>query len=134
MVVRKWALAFLLLALASGGCAAARGEPPLGKAPAMRKAPPPTTVHVANNNFADITVYVVQSGMRWRLGTVTGLSQQAFRLPRLSYDAGDLHLLADPVGGARGYLSPPVRVHPGEAVDLRLHATLSMSSVSVFGP
>ncbi|HEV3050089.1 MAG TPA: hypothetical protein VGX50_07265 [Longimicrobium sp.] len=125
MAVRRWALPILLLTLASG-CAGGRSKPSLGKEP------PRATVHVANNNFADITVYVVQSGMRWRLGTVSGLSRQQFRMPRLSYDAGDLHLLADPVGGARSYLSPPVRVHAGEAVDLRLHATLSMSSVSVF--
>jgi hypothetical protein len=125
MAVRRWVLPILLLALANGGCAGGRSKPSLGKEPRQ------ATVHVANNNFADITVYVVQSGMRWRLGTVTGLSRQQFRMPRLSSDAGDLHLLADPVGGARSYLSPPVRVHPGETVDLRLHATLSMSSVSV---
>jgi hypothetical protein len=125
MAMRRWAL--LVLALVSTGCAG-NGKPSLGKAP------PAATVHVANNNFADVTVYVMQSGMRWRLGTVTGLSRQAFRMPRLSYDAGDLYLLADPIGGARGYLSPPVRVRAGEAVDLRLHATLSMSSVSVWGP
>ena len=126
MAVRRWALPILLLALASGGCAGGRSKPSLGKEP------PRATVHVANNNFADVTVYVVQSGMRWRLGTVSGLSRQQFRMPRLSYDAGDLHLLADPVGGARSYLSPPVRVHAGEAVDLRLHATLNMSSVSAW--
>jgi hypothetical protein len=124
MAVRTWAL-LLLLALANGGCAG-RAKPSLGKEP------PPATVHVANNNFADVTVYVVQSGMRWRLGTVSGLSRQQFKMPRLAYDAGDLHLLADPVGGARSYLSPPVRVHPGQSVDLRLHATLSMSSISVW--
>ena len=88
MAVRTWAL-LLLLALANGGCAG-RSKPSLGKEP------PRATVHVANNNFADVTVYVLQSGMRWRLGTVSGLSRQQFRMPRLAYDAGDLHLLADP--------------------------------------
>ena len=127
MLVRQWARLVLVLAVGTAGCASG-GKPSLGK-PAR-----PAVVHVANNNFADVTIYVVQSGMRWRLGTVSGLSRQAFTMPRLSYDAGDLHLLADPVGGARSYLSPPVRVHAGEAVDLRLAATLSMSSVSVWGP
>jgi hypothetical protein len=126
MTMRLWTRVALVLALGAAGCA--RPEKP-----SLGKPRPAAMVRVANNNFADITVYVVQSGMRWRLGTVTGLSRQAFRMPRVAYDAGDLYLLADPIGGSRGYLSPPVRVHAGEAVDLQLHATLSMSSVSVWG-
>jgi hypothetical protein len=120
-----WARAALLLALGAAGCGRHNDKPSLGKPDA------PATVHVANNGFSDVTVYVVQSGMRWRLGTVTGLSRQRFNL-RLSNDRGDLYLLADPIGGARGYVSPAVHVQPGTAVDLRLHATLSMSSVSVW--
>jgi hypothetical protein len=125
MRTRHRALVALLLALATAACGG-------GEKPSLGKPAPPAMVHVANNGFADVTVYVLQSGMRWRLGTVTGLSQQRFSL-RLSNDAGDINLLADPIGGSRGYLSPAVRVQPGEAVDLRLHATLSMSSVSVWG-
>ncbi len=126
MATRQWARLALVLALGTAACGGG-GKPSLGKAS------PRAMVHVANNNFADVTVYVVQSGMRWRLGTVTGLSRQRFTMPRMSYDAGDLYLLADPVGGSRSYLSPPVRVNAGEAVDLRLHPTLSMSSVSIWG-
>ena len=126
MATRQWASLALVLALATAGCGGGREKPSLGKPS------PPAMVHVANNNFADMTIYVVQSGMRWRLGTVTGLSRQRFTMPRVAYDAGDLYLLADPVGGSRGYLSPGVRVHAGEAVDLQLHATLSMSSISVW--
>lgn len=122
-------LAALLLALGAAACASAQGgKPSLGKAPART-----AVVEVANNGFADVTVYVLQSGMRQRLGTVTGLSEQRFSL-HISNDAADVYLLADPIGGSRAYLSPPVRVRAGEAVDLRLHATLSMSSVSVWGP
>lgn len=124
MRMRHGARAALLLAMAAAACAE-NEKPSLGKPPRA------AVVHVANNGFADVTVYVVQSGMRWRLGTVTGLSQRRFTL-RPSSHGGEVHLLADPVGGSRGYRSPPVRVHPGEAVDLRLHATLSLSSVSVW--
>lgn len=119
----------LLLVLGAAACASGEGKPSLGKAPTRT-----AVVQVANNGFSDVTVYVVQSGMRRRLGTVTGLSQQRFLLPRPPHQAADVYLLADPVGGARGYLSPAVRVRPGDAVDLRLHSTLSMSSVSVWGP
>lgn len=129
MRTRIWArvipVVSLLMALGTAGCGGRKEKLSTGK-PA-----PPATVSVANNGFADVTVYVLQSGMRWRLGTVTGLSRQRFSL-RLSNDRGELYLLADPVGGARGYLSPAVYVQPGAAVDLRLHATLSMSTVSVW--
>lgn len=124
MRTRKWVRVALLLALGTTACSG-REKPSLGKPV------PPAVVHVANNGFADVTVYVLQSGMRWRLGTVTGLSRQRFSL-RLSHDQGDVYLLADPIGGSRSYLSPAVHVQPGASVDLRLHATLSMSSVSVW--
>ncbi|WP_420126089.1 hypothetical protein [Longimicrobium sp.] len=125
MKTRHWTLVAVLPAMLLGACSGP-GKPSLGK-PVQ-----PAVVNVANNGFADVTVYVLQSGMRWRLGTVTGLSRGRFPL-RFSHDVGDVYLLADPVGGARGYLSPAVRVQPGTAVDLRLHTTLSMSSVSVWG-
>ncbi|HEY0019959.1 MAG TPA: hypothetical protein VGC13_26905 [Longimicrobium sp.] len=126
MRTRCWMrLALVLAALGTAGCGG-------GGTPSLGKPGPPVSVHVANDHFSDVTVYVVQSGMRWRLGMVTGLSRQRFTLPRVAHDAGDLRLLADPVGGAYGYLSPAVRVHAGETVDLRLHAELSMSSVSVW--
>jgi len=126
MATRQWVRLTLVLAIGAAGCAG-REKPGLGK-PA-----PPAVVNVANNNYADVTVYLVHAGQRRRLGTVTGLSRQAFTLPRSAHTR-ELYLLADPVGGARSYLSPAVHVRAGEAVDLRLHPTLSLSSVSVWGP
>lgn len=133
MSMRRGARLALVLALGTAACASARGpeKPRLGKEPVVPRA----VVHVSNNNFADVTVYVVQSGMRLRLGTVTGLSEQRFRLPRrFAVDAGDLVLVADPIGGFQAYRSPAVRVQAGGKVDLRVHPTLSMSTVSVWGP
>jgi hypothetical protein len=128
MHTRRWATLALAVALGTGACAG-RPKADLGKPQ------PAAVVKVANNNFADITIYVVQSGMRLRLGTVSGLSEERFTLqPRFTSYTMELYLLADPVGGSRGYLSPAVRIRGGEEVDLRLHATLSMSSVSVWGP
>lgn len=130
MQTRQWVTMAVAVALSSGmGACGGKPKPSLGKPQ------PAAVVRVANNNFADITIYVVQSGMRVRLGTVTGLSEEQFTLPRhFAAYTMELYLLADPVGGSRAYLSPPVRVRGGEEVDLRLHPTLSMSSVSVWGP
>ena len=128
MQTRQWAAFALAVALGAGACG---GQ----QKPSLGKPRPAAVVHVANNNFADITIYVIQSGMRLRLGTVTGLSEERFTLPsRFAAYTMDLYLLADPIGGSRTYLSPVVRLRGGEEVDLRLHATLSMSSVSVWGP
>jgi hypothetical protein len=128
MQTRRLAMVVLAVALGTGACAG-RQKPSLGKPQ------PPAVVRVANNNFADINIYVVQSGMRLRLGTVSGLSEGQFTLPRrFAAYTMELHLLADPIGGSRAYMSPALRVRGGEEVDLRLHATLSMSSVSVWGP
>ncbi|MBW3572067.1 MAG: hypothetical protein KY467_13280, partial [Gemmatimonadetes bacterium] len=99
MRMRHGARVALLLAVGAVGCAGP-------EKPSLGKAAPTTVVDVANNGFADVTVYVVQSGMRWRLGTVTGLSEQRFTL-RPSTHGGNVHLLADPIGGSPGYLSPP---------------------------
>lgn len=127
MRTRQWARLSLLAALLTAACA-----PPRSAKPSLGKPGSPARVIVANHGFADVTVYVLQSGARWRLGTVTGMSEQRFNL-RLSNPTSDIRLLADPIGGSRGWLSPAVHVRAGEAVDLRLHATLSMSSVSVWG-
>ncbi len=128
MQTRQWVMVALAVALGTGACG---GQ----QKPSLGKPQPPAVLRVANDNFADVTIYVVQSGMRLRLGTVSGLSEQQFKLPRtVAAYAMDLYLLADPVGGSRVYMSPAVRVRAGEEVDLRLHPTLSMSSVSVWGP
>lgn len=129
MQTRQWATVALAVALGAGACGGRQEKPTVGKPQ------PPAVVRVANNNFSDVTIYVVQSGMRLRLGTVTGLSEEQFTLPRrFATYTMEMHLLADPVGGSRAYMSPAVRVRGGEEVDLRLHAILSMSSVSVWGP
>lgn len=131
MQMRLWGRAAAALALGTAACAAADGPSP-GTAPAARTA---AEVRVVNNHFSDVNVFVVRSGMRWRLGTVSGLSEQRFTLPRqFAGDAAEMYLLADPIGGGRGYRSPAVRVHPGGELDLRLHSRLSMSTVSVWGP
>lgn len=132
MRMRQGARLALVLALATAACASpGPRKPGLGKEPGTAQA----VVRVSNNNFADVTVYAMQGGMRWRLGTVTGLSEQRFRLPRrFALDASDLVLLADPVGGFQAYRSPGVRVQAGSQVALQVHPTLSMSTVSVWGP
>lgn len=128
MRTRQWTRAALALLIACTACArGGREKPSLGK-PA-----PPAMIVVANHNFADMNLYVVQSGMRMRLGTVTGLTRQRFRLPReVTRNVADIRIFADPIGGSQTYLSPAVRVHPGQSLELILGANLNLSSLAVW--
>ena len=114
----------LAAACASGGGPGAAGKPE-----------PPVTVVVDNRNFSDMTVTVLQSGRRVRLGMVTGLTTRRFRLPGDMADSpSDIRLHADRIGGSQGWLSPPVRVRPGEELALTIDASLQLSTVSVYSP
>ncbi|MGI9078522.1 MAG: hypothetical protein ACR2G6_14515 [Gemmatimonadaceae bacterium] len=75
-------------------------------------------VEVENRNFLDLTVYLLQSGSRQRLGTITGSSTGTVLIPRkfLRGYAGDLRLLGDPVGSASTIVSDAVLIRPGEHV------------------
>ncbi|HEX6039702.1 hypothetical protein [Longimicrobium sp.] len=130
MMTRHWMRAALVLWISAAGCATAGGR---GTKPSLGKRTPPPMVVVANQNFLDMNLYVVQSGVRARLGMVTGLSTQRFRLPRdMNGDMADVRIFADPVGSSQGYLSPPVRVRPGQSLELTIGATLSLSSLAVW--
>ncbi|MBW3534699.1 MAG: hypothetical protein KY453_05700 [Gemmatimonadetes bacterium] len=89
-------------------------------------------VEVTNNNWMDMTVHAVRGGTRVRLGTVTTGSSQRFDLPRsLNARAGDLHLVADPIGSQRMHQSRPIMVEPGGLVRWSLENHLALSSFSV---
>jgi hypothetical protein len=94
---------------------------------------PSAIIEVQNNNWADIVVYAVRNGMRMRLGMVTSMGRERFPLPASVFaSSGDVQLLADPIGGATPYLFPPVTVHQGQRVELRLENHLPLSSLSVW--
>jgi hypothetical protein len=129
MRTRQWTRMALALAIAGAACAPVGGS---GKRSFGKPAPPAVMV-VSNHNFADMNLYVVQSGMRVRLGTVTGLTTRRFSLPReVTRNVSDLRIFADPIGGSQTYLSPPVRVHPGQSLELTLGASLNLSSLAVW--
>lgn len=106
--------------------AAARGQP----APAPSRA---TTVRVENFNWNDVTVFVVQNGVRTRLGTVTSMSTGSFRLPsQVLASTGSVRLLADPIGSSRGYMTEPILVRAGSQVAFNVQNSLTLSSVAVW--
>jgi hypothetical protein len=110
-------LAALLVALAAAACTG-RG----------RNAPRPverTMVTVQNQSWLDMTMFVLYSSARQRLGTVSGNSQGTFRIPENMVGLGrSLRFMADPVGSSNTAQSFEIFVQPGDHVRLTIPATV----------
>lgn len=118
--------AALVLAVAASGCARATAGTD------VQSIRPTTTVQVSNQGWSDVVVYVLRSGMKWRLGMVTSQTSRTFEMPRgVLPEAGSLRLLADPIG-SKEHLTAPFQVTSGQRVALTLQNVLSMSYVSVW--
>lgn len=125
------AVAAVTIALSAGACApAGNAFSEDGPSPRRQSA----TVRVTNNNWANMTVYAVRGTSRFRLGMVTSMRTEVFRIPRaVTGGASGLRLLADPIGSSQTYLTPTVYVREGERVDFDIQNHLAISSVSVWG-
>lgn len=124
------AMAATLLAAACAPGATTHADPADAPSRAWSE---PATVKVQNFNWQDVVVYVVQSSQRVRLGMVTSMSTGKFRLPdRFLASAGDIRLLADPIGSPSGWTTEGIRVHSGQEVELSVQNSLALSSVAVW--
>ena len=74
-----------------------------------------TTIDVQNNDFNDMTVYVVLNGQRTRLGIAPGLKTTVLTIPRyLVSSSSTLRFVGDPIGGKRTPVSEEIDVSPGD--------------------
>lgn len=78
----------------------------------------PTTLRVENQAFLDMTIYVVRSGQRYRLGVANGNSTARFVIPASMVGGVSLSFLADPIGSSRTPVSQEIVVTPGDEVML----------------
>lgn len=79
------------------------------------------TVRVDNQAFLDVNVYLLRSGQRTRLGTVTALSSGTFALPRTVVGtAVPVRFVAAFIGSSRAPVSEEVTVWEGDEVELRI--------------
>ncbi len=103
-------LALLAMAAACGGHRAGTVDP---QAAAM--------LEVENQSFYDVTIYIVRSGLRTRLGTVQGSSAGVFEIPRTFVNPGlPIRFLADPIGPTPTPYSQEIPVWPGDTIRLRI--------------
>lgn len=106
------------LALLSAGCSHAQKSGP----------PEPqseTTVRVENQNFFDMDVFVVQHGMRIRLGRAASLTTQVFTIPaNLVPSSTQLQFELRPIGAGGGgggnARTETIPVRPGDQVVLMI--------------
>ncbi len=88
------------------------------------------TLVVRNDNFADVDVYAVSSGLATRVGTVTGNTSSRFAL-RSSIIATDFRIVATPIGGNGRASSGPLLVNGGQTVNFTVASVLSQSTATV---
>ena len=85
-----------------------------------RPARGPATLEVENQNFLDMTVYVVEGGARQRLGEPAATPRPPLTIPEqlIRGGASPLRFLADPIGGEGLPVTEEIVVEPGDAVTL----------------
>ena len=94
----------------------------------------PVTVVVDNQAWADMRVYVLQNGQRFRVGTAYSFRTTTIEIPEMfQADVRGLDLLAVPIGGDPIQRSGPVLVDPGDILQWTLLNRRSHSSVMPIG-
>jgi hypothetical protein len=95
--------------------------------------PDRATLVVENNNWADMTLYLVRDGSRMRLGSAPSMSRSQFVITGAMLNgAGEVRIMADPLGGSRAWTSAPILVAPGNQVRFRLENNVSLSTYAVY--
>jgi hypothetical protein len=99
----------LVLAIASIGCRTGNASRKTDDGPVR------TTIDVQNQDFNDMTVYVIVNGARTRLGMAPGNKTTVLTIPEyLLTGTSFLRFVADPIGGNRAPVTEEVDVTPGD--------------------
>ena len=80
-----------------------------------------TIVVVDNRAFLDMTIYVLRSGQRIRIGQAQSLAKTRLTIPHgIVFGSTQLRFLADPIGSNRTPVSEEITVTEGDEVTLVL--------------
>lgn len=92
-----------------------------GKSLAPEPAPPKTMLHVANSEFLDAVVYVIDRGQRVRLGVASSNRTTTFEIPsHLVFAPTPLSFVIDPIGAPPQPSTGDMVIAPGDDLELRL--------------
>jgi hypothetical protein len=99
----------LVLAIASIGCRTGKASRNTDEGPLR------TTIDVQNQDFNDMTVYVIVNGARTRLGTAPGNKTTVLTIPEyLLFGTTFVRFVCDPIGGTRTPVTEEIDVSPGD--------------------
>ena len=101
----------VLLGLSSA-CGASNSAPKSSPEPVLSGIP----VQIDNQNFSDMTIYVVKSGQRLLVGQAGGLAKTTLTIKDATRGDGRIRLLAEPVGAASRITTPILVVPPGQTI------------------
>ena len=99
--------------------------------PELDTRPDPIPVHVRNDNFLDMNIAVVVSGVSRRLGNVVGNGSADFTIDGQLALGRTLYLTATPIGGRGQGTSGGLSVGPGQMIDFVVGSTLRQSVATV---
>src|SRR5574341_346548 len=121
-VSRPAFLATTFLAAAVTGCA------PAARPAGETAVDPGIVLVVRNDNWLQVDVYLLRATARHRLGSVSSMSTQVFRIPRALYAAsGTVQLLADPIGTNQTFRTEPIPVGQTRQIELTVAEYLPFS-------
>ncbi len=118
---------YVFVSAAAVSCGSAGAYPGQGVAPRNE-----TFVTVTNQNWADIKVYAIRGGSKFRLGSVTGLSTASLRLPAaVAAGATDFRLRVELIGSSMGYTTEVLHLNRGDQMDWVVQSHLPMSHIAI---
>jgi len=94
----------------------------------------PIPVHVKNENYLDMNVGVIASGVTRRLGTVTGNGSGDFKIAWSVANGQQVSVTATPIGGSGRFTSLGLSVRPGQEIEFRVGSVLRQSTAVVREP
>ena len=109
------------VAIAATAATLALGAAACGKRATSGPQRPVTMLIVDNQSTFEMTIYVVRSAERVRLGTARAIAETRLRLPAgMVFGATPLRFQADPIGSRQAPISSEILVHEGDQVRLRI--------------
>lgn len=90
------------------------------------------TLVVQNDNFADVDVYLLRSGMATRIGRVSSGATRRFTLTPAQLGPGDIRFVAAPSVGNGAANSGSLVVLGGQTVEFRVAPVFAQSVATVY--
>lgn len=116
----------LLPLLFVGGCTSGSVSSRMSTAAA---AGPSARVTVNNRHLADIGVYAIVSGHRYKLGSVQPFGVGTFRIPRIVQLPSDVELFVFALSTDQKFQSASILLEPGDHIVLNFENTAQFSSI-----